>query len=214
MTIAVIDAGSGNLRSAAKALVWAAEQAGLSANVVVTAEPKDVLAATHIVLPGQGEFGQCRRGIAEIAGMEDSLAEAVIEGGRPFFGICVGMQLLADQGHENGVTQGFGWVGGQCVALHPPSPAIKIPHMGWNDLTITQGGHPVLRGVETGEHAYFVHSYWVDQVAPEHVLATSEHGQAVTAIVGRNNIVGTQFHAEKSQMTGLKLLTNFLKWRP
>ncbi len=122
MTIAIIDAGSGNLRSAAKALVWAAEEAGLQTGIVVTSDPKEVAAATHIVLPGQGEFGQCRRGIAEIPGMEDALAECVIEAGRPFFGICVGMQLLADEGHENGLTPGFGWIGGACVALEPPTP--------------------------------------------------------------------------------------------
>lgn len=214
MTIAVIDYGSGNLRSAAKALEVAAAEAGLRMAVIVTSDPVAVTAASRIVLPGQGAFADCRAGIAAIPGLDDALTEAVIERGVPFFGICVGMQLLADRGFEHGSHDGFGWIGGDCMRLSIPDASFKIPHMGWNDLAITQRQHPVLRGVETGDDVYFVHSYHLDGVAPEHLLATTEYGGTVTAMVGRNNIIGTQFHVEKSQHVGLTLLTNFCAWRP
>ncbi len=214
MTIAIIDAGSGNLRSAAKAFSRAASEAGVRAEVVVTSDPAVVARATHIVLPGQGAYGECRRGLAALDGMEDALHQAVIDDGRPFLGICVGMQLLADDGDENGIHEGLGWLGGHCMALTPPSSAYKIPHMGWNDLTLNQPDHPLLAGLISGDHVYFVHSYHVKNVYPEHVLATAEYGQTVTAMVARNNIAGTQFHVEKSQAVGLRLLQNFVRWRP
>lgn len=214
MRIVVVDYGSGNLRSAAKALVVAAADAGTDAEVVVTADPAVVRDAARIVMPGQGAFADCLAGIRAIDGLEEALHDAVIERGVPFFGICVGMQLLADQGFEHGTHEGLGWVGGDCVALSVPNPSYKIPHMGWNDLTVTRPEHPVMRDVETGDHVYFVHSYAVTGVAKEYVLATTEYGGAVTAMVGRHNIVGSQFHVEKSQRAGLKLLANFCAWRP
>ena len=207
MTVAVIDYQSGNLRSAAKAL----ERVG--GDVRVTAAPADLRAASHIVLPGVGAFPDCRRGLDAVPGLLESLTEEVIRNGKPFLGICVGMQLLATTGFENAQTHGLNWLPGIVGPLRPRDPALKIPHMGWNTLD-TIAPHPVLRGIETGSHVYFVHSYHLIVASPEHVLATTGYGQPLTATAGRDNIIGTQFHPEKSQETGLKLLKNFLEWRP
>jgi imidazole glycerol-phosphate synthase subunit HisH len=213
MMLVVIDYGSGNLRSAAKACERAAAEAGLALSVRVTARAEDVRAATHIVLPGQGAFADCMTGLAAVPGMVAALTEAVIDRGRPFLGICVGMQLMAERGLEHGVHRGLGWIGGDCAALAPADRTLKIPHMGWNELTAL-APHPVLAGIAPGAHAYFVHSYHVRVADRRYVLAETDYGGPVTAIVGRDNLVGTQFHVEKSQETGLRLIGNFLRWRP
>jgi imidazole glycerol-phosphate synthase subunit HisH len=212
--IALVDSGSGNLRSAAKALERAASEVGAAARVIVTDEPRDVAAADRIVLPGQGAFADCRRGVAAKPGLEQALVRAVIEQKRPFFGICVGMQLMVRLGLEHGRHAGLGWLDGSCIALPPASGALKVPHMGWNELALTQPAHPVLRGLGSGDHVYFVHSYHVTGVPPDQVLATTDYGIPVVAMIGRDNLVGTQFHVEKSQRTGLALLANFCAWRP
>jgi glutamine amidotransferase len=212
--IALVDSGSGNLRSAAKALERAASEVGAAARVIVTDEPRDVAAADRIVLPGQGAFADCRRGVAAKPGLEQALVRAVIEQKRPFFGICVGMQLMVRLGLEHGRHDGLGWLDGSCIALPPASGALKVPHMGWNELALTQPAHPVLRGLGSGDHVYFVHSYHVTGVPPDQVLATTDYGIPVVAMIGRDNLVGTQFHVEKSQRTGLALLANFCAWRP
>jgi glutamine amidotransferase len=206
-TVAVIDYQSGNLRSAAKAL----ERVGGS--VRVTASPADLRAASHIVLPGVGAFGDCRQGLNAVPGLLDALSEEILHNRKPFLGICVGMQLLATTGLEHGKTAGLGWLPGDVGPLQPEDPALKIPHMGWNTLD-TLAPHPVLRGIAVGSHVYFVHSYHLTAADPAHVLATTDYGGAVTAVAGRDNIIGTQFHPEKSQATGLHLLQNFLEWRP
>jgi len=212
--IALVDSGSGNLRSAAKALERAASEVGAAARVIVTDEPRDVAAADRIVLPGQGAFADCRRGVAAKPGLEQALVRAVIEQKRPFFGICVGMQLMVRLGLEHGRHAGLGWLDGSCIALPPASGALKVPHMGWNELALTQPAHPVLRGLGSGDHVYFVHSYHVTGVPRDQVLATTDYGIPVVAMIGRDNLVGTQFHVEKSQRTGLALLANFCAWRP
>lgn len=214
--ITIIDYGSGNLRSAAKAFE---RQAGLLAHppeIVVTADPDLVRRADRIVLPGVGAFADCRAGLDAVTGMVEVLNEKVIDGGTPFLGICVGMQLLASEGREKAVTAGLGWIPGAVVKLSVADPALKIPHMGWNTLTI-RTAHPLLANVpdgETGLHAYFVHSYHLQAEYPEQVIATAEYGGTVTAAVGRDNIFGTQFHPEKSQALGLTLIENFLQWAP
>ncbi|WP_316858408.1 imidazole glycerol phosphate synthase subunit HisH [uncultured Cohaesibacter sp.] len=216
MHIAIIDYGSGNLCSAAKAFERASRENGLGLDVLVTSKPDDVRKASHIVLPGVGAYADCRAGLDAVGGMVEALNEAVIEGGRPFLGICVGLQLLATRGLEHKITEGLGWIPGDVVALKPDDPSLKIPHMGWNTVTVVND-HPVWAGIETGPdglHAYFVHSYHLEPTHPEHVLATADYAQTVTACVGRDNIVGTQFHPEKSQKLGLALISNFLKWRP
>lgn len=212
-TVALIDYGSGNLRSATKAVERAASEAGLSAEVLVTADADAVRRADRIVLPGVGAFGDCKRGLSEVPGMLDALNEAVIRGGRPFLGICVGMQLMAERGVEHGVHQGLGWIKGEVVALEPGDPTLKIPHMGWNELEIVRP-HPVLAGLPERTHAYFVHSYHFRCADPANELARVEYGGPVTAVIGRDNLVGTQFHPEKSQDAGLALIANFLTWRP
>ncbi|MCP5370433.1 MAG: imidazole glycerol phosphate synthase subunit HisH [Hyphomicrobiales bacterium] len=218
MTVAIIDYGSGNLRSAAKSFERAVAEAGLDMTVNVTNRPEDLAAASHIVLPGVGAFADCRNGLAAVAGMDEALERQVIAGGKPFLGICVGMQLMATTGHEHGRHAGFGWIPGDVVALEPDDPALKVPHMGWNDLhRHSRGGtvaHPVLEGIDQGAHVYFVHSYQLVCRDPGHVLATVDYGGPVTAVVGRDNLVGTQFHPEKSQRAGLRLIRNFLGWRP
>jgi glutamine amidotransferase len=214
MTIAVIDYGSGNLTSAAKAVERAAREIGLDDTVTVTAEPSAVLAADRLVLPGQGAFSECRRGLAAVPGLEAALTRAVIERGRPFLGICVGMQLLAREGHEHGSHPGLGWIDGVVDPLDPGPAQLKIPHMGWNDLTLEQPDHPVLAGIKTGDHVYFVHSYAFHPASRQHLLASADYGGPVPAMVARDNLVGTQFHPEKSQAVGLRLIANFLKWRP
>jgi glutamine amidotransferase len=213
-TIAVIDYGSGNLRSAAKALERAGWESGLKADVRVTDSAAEVAAADRIVLPGVGAFGDCWRGLTALDGVVDALNQAVIDAGRPFLGICVGMQLMATRGLEYGETPGLAWIPGEVDALRPSDPTLKIPHMGWNALEPIEPRHPVLAGLSTDAHAYFVHSYAFQAAKREHVLATTDYGGPVTAVIGRDNLVGTQFHPEKSQSTGLRLLANFLTWTP
>ena len=213
MTIAVIDYGSGNLRSAAKAFERAAAANGRGEPVVVTSRPEEVAAADRVVLPGQGAFADCRRGLAAIAGLEDALCEAVIARGRPFFGICVGMQLMAERGREFETVEGLGWMPGEVVAIEPADPALKIPHMGWNELEL-RAPHPVFAGIAQGTHVYFVHSFEFRPMERGDLVATADYGGPVVAAVGRDNLIGTQFHPEKSQMAGLRLIANFLAWRP
>ncbi len=213
MSVVVVDYGSGNLRSAAKACERAARDRGLSLAVKISGRAEDVRAASRIVLPGQGAFGDCKKGLAAVPGMIEALRESVLEKGRPFLGICVGMQLMAERGLEHGVHQGLGWIKGDVVAMTPTDKALKIPHMGWNELA-DFATHPVLAGLTPGRHAYFVHSYVMRCAEPRHVLATCDYGGSFAAIVGRDNMIGTQFHVEKSQATGLALIGNFLGWRP
>ena len=205
--VALIDYGSGNLRSVEKALARA------GGKVVVTADPDVVARSARIVLPGVGAFADCMRGLADIPGMIDTLVEAVLKRGVPFLGICVGMQLLATVGREFGDHPGLGWISGEVVRLAPSDPALKIPQIGWNDLTIARP-HPILAGIAPGANTYFVHSFAMRTSDPADVLATSDHGGMFTAAVGRDNIAGVQFHPEKSQAVGLALLGNFLGWRP
>src|SRR5215469_12628347 len=213
MLTAIIDYGSGNLRSAAKAFERVAGEVSGSERVTVTSEPDEVVCADRIVLPGQGAFADCRRGLAAVPGLEAAVTEAVIARGRPFFGICVGMQLMADRGREFEVVEGLGWIGGDVVAIEPADPAFKIPHMGWNELAIERS-HPVFAGVAAGAHTYFVHSFHLAVADPADLLATADYAQKLTAAVGCDNMVGTQFHPEKSQAAGLRLIGNFLRWRP
>lgn len=213
MKIAVIDYGSGNLRSASKLIERAASDAGLAAAVTVTARPDDVAAADRIVLPGVGAFATCRKGLDALSGMRAALEESVLERGRPFLGICVGMQLLASRGLEHGEHAGLDWIAGDVVALTPDDPALKVPHMGWNDLHDIKP-HPVLADLGEGAHAYFVHSYYFRPASGASVQATVDYGVEFPAVIGRDNIVGTQFHPEKSQATGLQLVKNFLRWKP
>ena len=208
MTVAIIDCGSGNLRSAAKAFELYAEGA-----VEVTADPEVVVKADHIVLPGQGAFADCRRGLASIDGMDEAIAEVVVQKGRPFLGICVGMQLMATAGLEHGRHAGFGWIDGEVKPIELSDSSLKIQHMGWNELSIQQD-HPLLDGVEDGTHVYFVHSYNFAVDDPSSVLSTTDYGGEQTAIVGRDNLIGTQFHPEKSQKAGLAMVANFLAWKP
>ncbi len=216
MSVAIVDYGSGNLHSAAKAFERAAHDAGLDQPIVVTADPAAVAAADRVVLPGVGAFADCRRGLDAVAGMVEALDDAVRRKGRPFFGICVGMQLLAGRGREYEVTEGLGWIAGEVDRIAPSDPDLKIPHMGWNTLNVARP-HKLIDGLSLGpqgRHAYFVHSYQLNTAQPADLVATADYGGAVTAIVGRDNIVGTQFHPEKSQKLGLALITNFLKWKP
>jgi len=214
MKLAVVDYGSGNLRSAAKALERAASEAGLTATVEVTPSPDVVRRADRIVLPGVSTFGDCRRGLAALDGMIEALEESVSGAGRPFLGICVGMQLMATRGLEHGSHPGLGWVSGEVVAIDREDQGLKIPHMGWNELKIVESGHPVLQGLASGTHVYFVHSYMFRAEDRRAVWAEVDYGGPVTAVVGRDNMIGTQFHPEKSQRAGLRLLANFLQWNP
>ncbi len=214
MTVAIIDYGSGNLRSAAKSFERAAGEAGLAIEVLVTADPEAVAAAERVVLPGVGAFGDCRAGLHGLPGMVEALEAAVIGRGRPFFGICVGMQLMAAVGREHGAHAGLGWIPGEVTALAPSGPALKIPHMGWNSLEILESGHPVLEGLGPDAYVYFVHGYQFRPDSPEHLLARVDYGGPVAAAVGRDNLFGTQFHPEKSQAAGLAIIGNFLRWRP
>jgi glutamine amidotransferase len=216
VSVAIVDYGSGNLHSAAKAFERAAHEAGLDQPILVTQDPAVVARADRVVLPGVGAFADCRRGLDAVAGMVDALEEAVRRKGRPFFGICVGMQLLAERGREYEVTEGLGWIAGEVDRITPSDPKLKIPHMGWNTLDVARS-HRLIDGLTLGpegRHAYFVHSYQFNPSQPADLVAASDYGGAVTAIVGRDNIVGTQFHPEKSQKLGLALITNFLKWKP
>jgi imidazole glycerol-phosphate synthase subunit HisH len=218
MHVAIIDYGSGNLHSAAKAFERAAREAGSKLAVKVTADPADVRSAERIVLPGVGAFADCKRGLEAIPGMVEALEESVQEDGKPFLGICVGLQLMAMRGLEHGVTPGLGWIKGEVRAIAPSDPSLKIPHMGWNTLRVPLRAteHPLLADIATGEgglNAYFVHSYHL--VPDEDVLvAETDYGGPITAMIARANMAGTQFHPEKSQKLGLKLIGNFLRWRP
>ena len=213
MNVAIVDYGSGNLRSAAKAFERAIAEAGLGMDVAVTADADRVRDASHVVLPGVGAFADCKRGLMALPGMADALTQAVIEGARPFLGICVGMQLMATVGREHAEHRGLDWIAGEVVALKPDDASLKIPHMGWNQLNMTQP-HPVFEGIADDAHVYFVHSYGFACADARHVMATADYGGPLTAAVGRDNLFGTQFHPEKSQATGLVLITNFLRWRP
>jgi imidazole glycerol-phosphate synthase subunit HisH len=216
MSVAIVDYGSGNLHSAAKAFERAAHEAGLGQPIVVTNDPAVVAGADRVVLPGVGAFADCRRGLDAVDGMVGALDEAVRQRGRPFFGICVGMQLLAERGREYEVTEGLGWIAGEVDRIVPRDLGLKIPHMGWNTLNVMRP-HPVLDGLTfgpQGRHAYFVHSYQLNPAQRADLVAHADYGGAVTAIVARDNIFGTQFHPEKSQKLGLALIANFLQWNP
>ena len=216
MKIAIIDYGSGNLHSAAKAFERAVREAGIGGSVTVTSDAQFVRGCDRIVLPGVGAYADCRAGLDAVPGMVETLEECVIAKGRPFLGICVGTQLMAERGLEKSVTQGLGWIGGDVVEMSPDDPSLKIPQIGWNTLDIVRP-HPLFAGIPTGPdgwHAYFVHSYHIAASRPEEVIATTGYGGDVTAVVGRDNLVGTQFHPEKSQKLGLALITNFLNWKP
>jgi glutamine amidotransferase len=212
-TVALIDYGSGNLRSAEKALARVAAENATGQEIVVTADADAVARAERIVLPGVGAFGDCMSGLRALPGMIDALNDAVLKRGTPFLGICVGMQLLADVGREFGEHKGLGWISGEVVKIAPRGPSLKIPHMGWNELKI-EHAHPLLANIPPNGHAYFVHSYHFRANDKSNVLATTDYGETLTAMIGRDNIAGTQFHPEKSQAVGLTLLGNFLKWRP
>ena len=212
MLTVLVDYESGNLHSAEKAFQRMAAEVG-GGEILISARAEDVARADRIVLPGDGAFPACRDALAAVPGMIEALTEAVIARARPFLGICVGMQLLATRGLEYRETPGLGWIGGTVERIAPADPALKVPHMGWNDMVIDRP-HPVLDGLETGEHAYFVHSYQFHLDDPAHLVAHVDYGGPVTAIVGRDNILGTQFHPEKSQTAGLRLIGNFLRWSP
>ncbi|MEW5421297.1 imidazole glycerol phosphate synthase subunit HisH [Amorphus sp. 3PC139-8] len=216
MNVVIVDYGSGNLRSAAKAVERAASEGGVEINLKVTADTDRVVNADRLILPGVGAFADCRRGLETEPDMIESIKGAVEHRGAPFLGICVGMQLMAERGLEYEVTPGFGWIRGDVVRITPSDPSLKIPHMGWNTLDVVKT-HPVLEGIPTGPegwHAYFVHSYHLAAADRADVVATTDYAGPVTAIVARDNVVGTQFHPEKSEKLGIALLTNFLKWDP
>lgn len=216
-TIAIIDYGSGNLRSAAKAFEHVIEEKGLDAAVLVTDQAEDVAKADRLVLPGQGAFGDCMNGLSFVTGMLDALQEAVIEQKKPFLGICVGMQLMATRGLEHGDHAGLDWIPAEVGPIEPSDASFKIPHMGWNNTSLSDSGrhHPVLQGItETKNHFYFVHSFMVQCRDTQHMLAFTDYGGRVTAAIGRDNMIGVQFHPEKSQDAGLKLIENFIDWTP
>lgn len=212
MTTAIIDYGSGNLHSAAKSFERMARETGRGGPVVVTSDAGVAARADRIVLPGVGAFADCRAGLRAVPEMWETL-EARVAAGTPFLGICVGQQLMASRGLEHGASEGFGWIAGDVDLIRPSDPALKIPHMGWNQLVIDRP-HPLLDGISDGDHVYFVHSYHLTPTDPAERFAHVEHGGAVTAMVGRDNMAGTQFHPEKSQVTGLRLIANFLAWAP
>lgn len=240
MTCVIIDYGSGNLHSALKSFERAASENNLNKTITLTNKPEDIANADHIVLPGVGAYADCLSGLEAIDGLKDALEEAVIKKGQPFFGICVGMQLMSTEGHEYKVSKGLNWIPGLVEAIEPNDKSLKIPHMGWNTLSVRPfscppatgasadalsaseaqlktNTHPILKDVKTGEdglHAYFVHSYHYIPENPAHILATTDYGGEITAMIARDNMVGTQFHPEKSQSLGLKLISNFLQWTP
>lgn len=211
MRVVVVDHGSGNLASAARALTVAAANAGLAASVAVSSKPDEVAAADRLVLPGQGAFRDCHDGLRRSPGLLDAIT-AHVSKGRPFLGICVGMQLMAERGLEHAMTPGFGWIGGAVTGLDVPG--LRLPHMGWNGLDFVPGAHPLLDGLVPGDHAYFVHSYALRPEQPHQVVATADYGGPVPAMVAQGNCAGTQFHVEKSQAVGLRILGNFLQWAP
>jgi glutamine amidotransferase len=211
MRVAVVDYGSGNLASASRALAVAAERSGVMAEVAVTADPDDVARADRIVLPGQGAFADCAMGLAAVRGMRDAI-ETATAAGTPFLGICVGMQLMFERGLEHTVTPGFGWLPGDISLME--APGLRLPQMGWNALAFTPGGHALLDGLVPGDHTYFVHSYALTGGRPDQVIATTDYGGCVVAMVASGNRAGTQFHVEKSQEVGLRILANFLRWAP
>lgn len=215
-TVAIIDYGSGNLRSAAKAFEKIATDHRLDVAVNITDKPDGLSHADYIVLPGQGAFGDCMGGLSALDGMIDALEENVLHKGKPFLGICVGMQLLANEGLEGGTYKGLGWIDGQVRAIVPRDPSLKIPHMGWNTLNLTPSGenHPALSGITGETHFYYVHSYQFDCANSAHILGTVEYGDNITSVVGRDNIIGVQFHPEKSHDAGLALIGRFLAWKP
>jgi glutamine amidotransferase len=216
VSTAIVDYGSGNLHSAAKAFERAARDAGFSEAIAVTSDPARVAAASRVVLPGVGAFADCRRGLDAIPGMVEALNENILQRGRPFLGICVGMQLMAERGREYEVTAGLGWIAGEVDRITPDDPTLKIPHMGWNTLNIAKP-HPLLDDIPLGSdglHAYFVHSYELKPARRSDLIAQADYGGPITAVIGRDNMVGTQFHPEKSQRLGLRLIANFLKWKP
>ena len=211
MLTVLVDYDSGNLHSAQKAFERMAAETG--GRILVSSRPEDVARADRIVLPGDGAFPACRRALGEHGGLFEAIDEAVTQKARPFMGICIGMQMLATKGLEHEPTQGFDWIGGEVVRITPADPSLKVPHMGWNDL-ILDHSHPCLSGLTTGDHAYFVHSWHFKVANPAHRLAHVDYAGEVTAIVGRDTIFGTQFHPEKSQSAGLRLIANFLSWKP
>jgi len=211
MLVTVIDYQSGNLASAARGLVLAASLRGIAADVRITADPDVVAKADRIVLPGQGAFADCAKGLASVDGLEEAMFQRVAQGA-PFFGICVGMQLMAERGLEHGVTQGFGWVQGEIAKMEVGKA--RLPHMGWNELRFTPGSHPLLEGLVPGDHAYFVHSYALKGGRSDQIIASTDYEGDVVAMVATGNMAGTQFHSEKSQQVGLQILGNFLAWEP
>ena len=216
MSVAIVDYGSGNLHSAAKAFERAARTLDKAEAITVTSDPAQVASASRVVLPGVGAFADCRRGLDEIDGMVEALNENVLQRGAPFFGIRVGMQLMAERGREYQVTPGLGWIAGEVDRITPSDPNLKIPHMGWNTLDMLKP-HPLLDDITLGPdglHGYFVHSYELKPTQASDLIAQADYGGPLTAIVGRDNMVGTQFHPEKSQRLGLALIANFLKWKP
>jgi glutamine amidotransferase len=216
MRVAIIDYGSGNLRSATKAFERAAREAGIDAAIDLTDKPERVASADRIVLPGVGAYADCAAGLHAVAGMWEAVEETAIAKARPFLGICVGMQLMSERGLEKVVTRGFGWIGGDVKEIAPSDPSLKIPEIGWNTIELRRP-HPLFDGIATGEnglHAYFVHSYHLAAKDPGDVVAAAVYGGPVTAAVAKDNLAGTQFHPEKSQALGLALIANFLKWRP
>jgi len=212
MKVAVVDYGSGNLTSASRALALAAEREGLTAEVHVTADPDYVAAADRIVLPGQGAFADCSRGLAEVRGMRQAIEVAAVQGGRPFLGICVGMQLMARRGLEHEITPGFGWIAGEIAIMDVPG--LRLPQMGWNALDFVPGRHILLDGLHSGDHVYFVHSYALVGGNAREAIAMTDYGGPVVAMVASGNLAGTQFHVEKSQDVGIRILGNFLRWAP
>jgi glutamine amidotransferase len=216
MSVAIVDYGSGNLHSAAKAFERAARESGHDQPILVTRDPDAVRKADRVVLPGVGAFADCKHGLEALPGMIDAMEEAVRKNGRPFLGICVGMQLMAERGREYQVTPGLGWIRGEVDKIAPSDASLKIPHMGWNTLS-AKSKHPILDGIPLGPdglHAYFVHSYQLFPADAGDLVAQAEYGGPITAMVGRDTYAGTQFHPEKSQKLGLALIANFLKWKP
>jgi glutamine amidotransferase len=213
MIVAIVDYGSGNLRSAAKAFERAAAENDIGAEITVTSSPEVIAAADSILLPGVGAFADCRRGLIAVPGLERALHEAVMIRARPFLGICVGMQLMAQAGREFETVEGLSWIAGEVVAIDPADPALKIPHMGWNEIE-PRRAHPLLAGLGSGVHAYFVHSYHFRLTDPADLVAITDYGGPLAAVIARDNVAGTQFHPEKSQEAGLRLIGNFLRWRP